>query len=440
MAKIANADLLGTSQLRAAALAIAEAGLAAIDTETVFRSAVRHEGGVIHFFDARRCLGRGGRLFILAIGKTALGAAKVIEERLGPIISDGIAYDVREGKLSKIRAYAGDHPFPTDRNEWVTGEILSMLSGLSEHDVVLAVISGGASALLAAPSGIVPAREAALITDMFRAGLDINLMNTVRKHLSRARGGFLAKVAYPASIVTAAISDVPGNDLNFVGSAPTIRDASTIADARRVLADYKLLTPDLEAALLETPKDDRYFKRSSAFLALSSRTALDAMAHRAEAEGFAAKIVTDELQGEAREVALRIAREISETPPGTALLYGGETTVTVSGGGKGGRNQELALAALAHLPPDCLILPFASDGRDRSDVAGAICDILTKERALALGLDPAPLLRANDEYDFFKATGSAVVTGDTGSNVSDLIIALHGTETQAHHTVSRIID
>lgn len=435
MGKITNGELLGVSHLRAVAIRIADAGLRAIDTRSVFLNSVSFEHGVVKFFDVRRSLEHGGRLFVLTIGKSALDAAGAIEERLGALVHDGIAYDVRGGSLKKIRTYVGDHPLSTDRNVVAAEAVLAMLRGLTVHDVVLTVISGGSSVLLTAPAGITTDREAELVRGMFRVGLDIGSMNTVRKHLSRARGGFLAKAAYPASIVSAIISDVPGNDLSSIGSAPTILDTSTVRDARQILIDHNLLTPDLEAGFIETPKEAKYFERSQAFLALSNRTALEAMEREAEHEGFKVHAVTDELVGEARDVALRIVRDISSTPEGTVLLYGGETTVTVTGGGRGGRNQELALAALEKIPNDCLIMTLASDGRDRSDTAGAVCDILTGERASALGIDPAPLLRANDEYDFFKRTYSAVVTGDTGSNVSDLTIAIHGTEKQAHHTV-----
>lgn len=435
MGNITNGKLLAVSRLRELAVSIADAGLSAIDTRSVFLNAVRVEHGVIHFFDIRRHIARGGRLFVLTVGKSALDAASAIEERLGDIIHDGIAYDVREGKLKKIRTYTGDHPFSTDRNAWITEEIFSMLSGLTENDVVLSVISGGSSALLTAPLGITPEREAHLIRDMFKVGLDIASMNTIRKHLSRARGGGLARAAYPASIVSAVISDVPGNDLNSIGSAPTIMDSTDVYCARNILLEHKLLTPDLESALMETPKEKKYFERARAFLALSNKTALEAMAQTAERGGFTVRIVTDELVGEAREVARSVAREITHSPQETVLLYGGETTVMVVGGGKGGRNQELALAALEHIGEDCLIMTLASDGRDRSDVAGAVCDILTRERAAALGLDPRPRLDANDEYDFFKSTNSSVVTGDTGSNVSDLTIAIHGTKEQARNTI-----
>ena len=232
-------------------------------------------------------------------------------------------------------------------------------------------------------------------------------------------------------------SDVPGDDMEFVASGPTFKDTTTIEDALRILAKYDIHKSGgiLRRGLTETPKDDIYFKKVRNILFMSNQIALSAMEGKARELGFSAKIVTDKLSGEAKDAGAMIAGDLEKSPDKTALLYGGETTVTVknggnngSTGGKGGRNQELALSAMNFLGAGEVVLSLNTDGWDNTNYAGALCDLMTKERAAKLNVNPKDFLREHRSYDFFEKIGDYVETGYTGSNISDLIIAIKNNE------------
>ncbi len=245
----------------------------------------------------------------------------------------------------------------------------------------------------------------------------------VRKHISKARGGGLARAAYPAEVVGLIVSDVPGNDIEFIASGPTVPDNSTVADAEAVLAKYGVTVG--ACVLIETPKEEKYFERVTNILFLTSHDALVAMQREAAARGYAATIVEEQFCGEADGLARAVAEKLHRAPSGSAFLYAGESTITLGAHpGKGGRNQEISLVALAELREGELILPLASDGLDNTDHAGAIADALTLAHAEAKGCALAEALSAHSSYDFFAASGDALTTGYTGSNVSDLLIAL----------------
>ena len=249
----------------------------------------------------------------------------------------------------------------------------------------------------------------------------------IRKHLSLARGGYLAEYAYPSASVSLIFSDVVGNDVQFIASGPTVKDETTIADAEKIIAKYDVLKIcGLDGCgFVKTPKQDEFFANARTIMFVSNDTALAAMADKASALGYTPNICDSCLAGEAREVGVRITKELAAAPSKTALLYGGETTVTVRNpDGKGGRSQELALAALAGIGDHELILPFASDGRDNTDAAGGVCDSSVRAKASELGLSPDDFLARNASYDFWQKVGAHLITGDTGSNVSDLVIAL----------------
>jgi glycerate-2-kinase len=427
MGMIKNFKELAATAARRSVLEITEAGLAAINMNAVFAANVRVAGDQLIVADERFTLRATGRLLVVAVGKCALGAGAALERILGDRLTGGIALDIRDGKLAKLETYAGTHPVATAKNVAATARIIELLTGLAEDDFVIFVISGGSSALLCQPGNLTIEDEGAAFTCLTIGGATIQELNTLRKHLSLARGGHLAKYAYPARSVALIISDIPGNDLEFVASGPTVRDTTTVADAAAVLRKYDAggRCAAVAAGLIETPKDEKYFARVANMLLLSNETALRAMAARAGDLGYAARIVTTTLSGEARDVATKIVAELHGAPPGSVLLYGGETTVTVRGKGKGGRNLELALAVLRTIGEGEVLAAVASDGRDNTDAAGTLCDTMAKERALGLGLDPEAYLAENRSYDFWEQVGTCLVTGDTGSNVSDLIIALH---------------
>lgn len=427
--KILNVDTLGITPLRRAALSIAEAGLAAIDTETLIRTSVRFDRGTLTVNDA--ALPVRGRLIAVGIGKCALAAGRALSEIFGNSLTAGIVLTPGEDRGTALvsprwTTYFGTHPFPSPANVDATRAILGNLKGLTADDVVLFIISGGGSTLLCQPNVMKCEEEAEVLRGLMQEGATINEVNTVRKHLSEARGGFLAQHAYPARVLSLVFSDVPGNSLEFIASGPTVRDTTTVADARRVVERYRAVTPcGWDVALMETPKDARYFENVTNLLFVSNETALRAMTVAAAKAGFTPHLVSDSFTGEAASMGAAIAHTLHGTPPKTALLYGGETTVrALRGSGKGGRNMELALAALPELAPGELVLALASDGRDNSDFAGAVCDTMTGEKAKEGNHDPRTFLAAHDSYHFFRVTGDAIITGDTGANVSDLIVAL----------------
>ncbi len=424
--KLKNFSELALSDLRRAALGIAEAGLEAVDTANVIKKNVRLENDVLQITDRHFPLKNTGDLVIIGVGKCSLEAGEALEDILGDRISAGIVMDVHPGTLKKIRTFAGTHPLPSEQNMAATKEIINLLEDRRENDLVIFVISGGGSTLLCQPVNHTCLEEAKIFTCLSAAGATIQELNIVRKHLSLARGGFLAKYAYPAISAVLVFSDVPGNDLEFVASGPTVKDTTTVADAEKIIAKYDLakkcgLTTNI---LIETPKDDKYFEKVSNILLVSNNVALEAMADEAKRLGFELEIVTNIMAGEAREVGLEILSDLRTKKSKTALFYAGETTVSVKGSGRGGRNLELTLSALRKVEEGELILALASDGRDNGEFAGAICDKITKEAIEKAGFNIETELENNNSYPVFEKTGNYLLTGDTGSNVSDLIIAL----------------
>ena len=427
MDKIQNLKELAVTGLRKAALEIAEAGLEAIDTEKAVKSGVVLNGDILKIKGKEFNLAGFERVFVVAVGKCALYAGRALEEILGDRLTSGIVLDVHSGKLNKIRTFTGTHPYPTTENVSATGEIIHLLSPLTEKDFVIFVISGGGSTLLCQPQNLTCQDEKDTLSCLFKTGADIDEINTIRKHISLARGGYLAFYAHLATSVALIFSDVPDGNIEFIASGPTVRDVTTVDDARKVIDKYlpeSALKSAVINGLIETPKEDEYFKKITNILFLDNMTALEAMSAKAVELGFNAKICTNALEGEARETGENIVLDIDKAGPKSALLYGGETTVFIKGSGKGGRNQEAALGALVKINDNQLVLFLASDGWDNTDFAGALCDKITSEKAAKLGLKPEEFLKNNDSYAFFKEVGDYILTGDTGSNVSDLIIAI----------------
>lgn len=424
---IQNFNLLATDAPRLDALSIAETGYAAIDVGAALTHMLRVEDGVLTVQNMAYRL-KGRRVFFVGVGKCAFAAARAIETHLSDFLEHGIALDVSSAEqhvLAKIEMYTGTHPLPSEANERATNRVIEFLSACTTDDLVIMLISGGGSTLLCSPpESMTCADESALFMELTVKGASIQEINTIRKHASLARGGSLAAAAYPAEVLSLIVSDVPGNDITYVASGPTVFDASTAADARAILARYNIaMTTSIECT--ETPKEQKYFERVTNILFLTNQDALAAMHREATRRGYATTIINDCLTGEAREVGHNIVSELHDAPRKTALLYAGETTVTLSASaGAGGRNQEMALAALQTIRTGELVLPFASDGYDNTNHAGAIGDDTTCTHALAQNLSIEKYLGAHRAYDFFTATGDALETGYTGSNVSDLIIGI----------------
>jgi len=419
------------NDLRRDALEIAEAGYAAVNTGASIRNKVKVIDDKLQIGEKKYSLA-GRRIFFVGVGKCAFAAAEAIEEIFGDRLTGGIALGIATGqqtncRLTIIEAIEGTHPLPSEINVRGTERVLAFLSDLHENDLVIFTISGGGSALLCLPEApMTYTDEAVLFQELTARGVPIREMNIVRKHISRARGGGLARAAYPAEIISLIISDIPENDIEFISSGPTVLDNSTVADAKKVLAKYGI-APSEKISLFETPKEEKYFERVSNILLLTNKDALSAMRDEAARRGYKAEIVTDHFTGEARDIGRAVVEKLHTAAAKTALLYAGESTVTmreIEPPSQGGRNQEMALAALETIRPGELILPFASDGHDNTGHAGAIGDAISIVHATAHNLSIQDYLDAHRSYDFFSATGDALITGYTGSNVSDLIVAL----------------
>jgi len=441
----------GRSRLRAAAQAALGEALRAADPRRLVLRQLRLRGDVLEAAGVRHRLG-GGRVALVAVGKAAVPMARAAEEALGERLDEGLAVSTAaEGALDRVRLTTASHPVPDARGLAAAAEVESLARRLGPRDLLLVLLSGGASALLPSPAeGVALGDKARTTTLLLRAGATIHETNAVRKHLSRLKGGGLARAAAPARVVTLVLSDVVGDDLSTIASGPTVPDPTTFADALSVLRRLEILddvpAPVRERLLAgargeveETPKPgDAAFRRAAARIVGSNRLSVEAAAREARRQGLRPLVLTTRLEGEAREAArvlVAVLRECVESSrpaaPPVCLLAGGETTVTVRGDGQGGRNQELAVAAAVSLdgfPVPAVVASLATDGIDgASDAAGGIADDTSVARAASLGLAPAAaFLAASDTRNYLGPLGDLIVTGATGTNVVDVVILLAG--------------
>jgi glycerate 2-kinase len=387
-----------------------------------------------------------GRLIVLAAGKAA-GSMTEVAERvyLRQMAERGIAEDrllgvavTRHGygrPTRRIEMVEAGHPVPDAAGLAGAERALALANAASQDDLVLVLLSGGASANWIAPAaGLTLAEKQAVTRALLKSGAHIGEINCVRKHLSRIKGGRLARRAQPASVVTLAISDVPGDDPAVIGSGPTVPDPTTLADARGIVSKYRLALPEPATRALvdpdnESPKPASVFAASRYAILARPADGLRAAQQRAEAAGYECIVLGDRLQGEAREVAAehaKLARDLHAQGRRVAILSGGELTVTLQGKGHGGPNQEYALALAIHLDGAKGISGFAgdTDGTDGGsgrpdDPAGAFIDDSTLARAKNRGLDPAAFLADNDSTGFFNGIGDLFRPGPTFTNVTD---------------------
>jgi len=363
--------------------------------------------------------------------------AKAVEEAWpGPLSGLVVTRYGHAVPCERIEIVEASHPVPDESGHRAARRMLEMVHGLGRDDLVLALISGGGSALLSLPApGLSFADKQAVNAALLRSGAPIGEMNTVRKHLSAIKGGRLAAAAFPARVVTLVISDVPGNDPADIASGPTVADKSTFADARAVLAKYAISEPrsviaHLDRAADETPKPGSpQLANTTTIRVATPQLSLEAAAKVARKAGALPLILGDALEGEAREVGrvmAGIARQVvthgQPAPPPLVLLSGGETTVTVRGKGRGGRNVEFLLALAVALDglPGIFALAADTDGVDGAEeIAGAMVTPDTLERAAKLGINAKERLADNDAHSFFEALGDQVITGPTLTNVND---------------------
>lgn len=389
-----------------------------------------------------------GRLFVVGAGKVAAPMALAVERLLGPRIADGmvITNDGSGLPLQYLKVCEASHPVPDARGQAATAALMRMVQAADEDDLVLCLLSGGASALMVQPAVGIELEQLQLTTELLLAsGAPIDSVNAIRKHLSAVKGGGLAAAACPAAVVTLMLSDVVGNEQTAIGSGPTVPDPASFADCMRVVERYRL-GQRLPAAVLrrlrlgasgeiaETPTmESPVFDRAIQLVVGDNSRALAAAAAKATALGYRAFVLTTTLQGEARTVGRRLAAMGSSCTATVGspicLLAGGESTVTLRGKGRGGRNQEVALAAAIQLDGSDAVTVAAvgTDGADGpTDAAGAFADGTTVERGRARGLNADDFLLDNDSYTFFGALGDLVRTGPTRTNVMDLQIVLVG--------------
>jgi len=414
---------------RDAARAIFDAALAAGDVTPLVR---RHLALESHH----------RRVLVFGCGKASAAMVAAAEEALGDriaggfvVVKDGCAVPVRRVEI----ADAG-HPVPDARGLAASARLLELAQGAGEEDLVLFLVSGGGSALTPAPAPPITLAEKQELTRLLLAsGATIGELNAVRKHLSRFKGGQLARAASPASVLTLALSDVIGDPLDVIASGPTAPDPTTFADAREVLARRGLagrvpasiaarLDAGLRGEIEETPKPgDRLFDRVTNVVIGNNTLIADAAVAAASRLGYRPHLLTRELQGEAREVARELVARARRLEPPACLIAAGETTVTVKGKGRGGRCQEFALAAALEITPADRMTALAAgtDGSDGpTDAAGAIVDADSVTRGTRAGGDARRAMEENDAYRFLTASGDLIVSGATRTNLLDLYLVL----------------
>jgi len=430
------------------------AALAAVDPARAVGELLSAEGGLLRAGDALLPLRDGACVRLVAAGKAAAAMTAAAARVLGERLDRGVLV-TKHGHLggrtipAEVRSFEAGHPVPDEAGRAGVAAMEELLAGLREGDVVVTLLSGGASALLADPAEPLSLADLGETTRLLlRSGATIGELNAVRKHLSRLKGGQLARLAAPASVVSLILSDVVGDPLDVIASGPTAPDPTTFADAWDVLERRGLagaipeavrtrLHAGVERKLPETPKPgDPLFGRVHNVVVGSNRLAALAAAREARALGYATLLLSTFVEGEAREVArvvAALARGVlahgDPLAPPACLVLGGETTVTVRGAGRGGRNQELALAAALALEgiDGVSVMALATDGSDGpTDSSGAVVDGATAAAIRRAGVDPHAALAGNDAYPALEAGGAQLRTGPTGTNVNDLTVVLVG--------------
>jgi glycerate 2-kinase len=456
MTRIINKNQLvkeGSTELirkaRALALGSLEYALNAVDPKQMVKSKVSIEGSNLrvngHSFDLKKF----HNVYVVGGGKASGLMAEALEGKLGNYITEG-RVNVPHGskhKTSTIKLHGASHPVPDSAGIEGTRRMLAIAEQAEKDDLIICLISGGGSSLMPLPRGDIPLKDKQeLTTALLKSGATISEVNTVRKHISDFKGGWLAKKAYPATILNVILSDVVGDALDSIASGPAVPDPTTFVDARKVLEKYdlwastpssvrKVLSQGEQGLIAETPKaDDAAFKKVYNVIIGNNRSASLAACTYLKSESLNALLLTATLEGEAKHagtmlasVASKILASDNPVPKPAGIIAGGETTVAVAGKGLGGRNQELALAAALGLNgfDGVVLASLSTDGVDGpTDAAGAIVDGETVARATTLGLNPEEYLTENDSYHFFSKLGDLIVTGPTGTNVNDISVII----------------
>ncbi|RKY72437.1 MAG: glycerate kinase [Candidatus Latescibacterota bacterium] len=435
--------------MRREAKAIFQASVEAADPSRCIHQNVRLCQEVLQIGQTSYHLSDFRRIFVIGAGKASVPMAQAVEQILADRITRGVI-NTKYGHsrpLQRIEVNEAGHPLPDERGVEGTEKIVKLLKEADKETLVLCLLSGGGSALMPHPAAGISLEEKQQTTQrLLQSGASIEETNAIRKHLSGIKGGRLCQLAHPARVVTLILSDVVGNKLETIASGPTVADPSTFADCLRIVERYDLvgrlapsvirrLQAGVRGGVEETPKPgDRIFSSCQNLVVGDNRLAVEAARAKAISLGYNTLVLSTQIEGEAREVArvyAALAKEVlsSGNPVGSPACFigGGETTVTVKGEGKGGRNQELVLAAAVQIDGlrDVVILSGGTDGTDGpTDAAGAVADGQTVRRAKQMGLSASDCLRENDSYQFFRALGDLLMTGPTGTNVMDIQIVL----------------
>jgi len=429
-------------------------GLSAVNPSKILKDGIRIEGDCLRIMmeeDSGKIfdLNAFGKIFVIGTGKASHPMAQAIEDSLGDRMTKGVI-TTKYGyalPLKKTEMIEAGHPIPDQKGYEGAKKIRSLLEESGPKDLVIFLLSGGGSALLPLPADHIDLKEKQEMTQLLLdCGADIKEINTIRKHISQMKGGWLAKWAYPSTVIVFILSDVVGDQLDVIGSGPTVPDSSTFEEAWEILKKYDLLkeiSPSIqqylqlgiEGKVEETPKPgDVVFEKVNHFLIGSNMMALRAAAEEGSSLGFNSLILSSSIVGETRDAArfhAAIAKEVISSanpiPRPACILSGGETTVTIKGNGLGGRNQEFALAGALEISgiEKVVLLSGGTDGTDGpTDAAGAVADHTTVQRAKSLGMDPKAYLENNDAYPFFQRLGDLLITGPTYTNVMDVRILL----------------
>ena len=423
-------------------------GVRSVMADKLINGIMSLSGSVLRIGELSFSLENIGNIFVIGAGKASAAMGHHVENILGNLITEGhiIVKYQHSVKLKKIKVTEAGHPVPDLNGFRASEDILRIAHQATENDLVICLISGGGSALMAdLPEGCLPEEIIIVNNLLIRSGATINEINTVRKHLSQIKGGQLTKAVWPATLVSLILSDVTGNPLEVIASGPTVPDTSTFGDALQILEKYQLiydvtsgilnyLKEGAEGIIPETPKPgDPVFAKTFNILAGTNLTALEGAKKCANDLGFNTFIIESELQGDVENVsraivdaALYYKNNIEIRKP-FCLLYGGETTIKVTGEGLGGRNQHLALSAALKIQnlPGITILSAGTDGNDGpTNAAGAVVDSETMLVSSSLKLDPEIFLREFDSFNFFRKTGGHIITGPTFTNVMDLAVVI----------------
>ncbi len=444
---IKNGETKLNRKARTLALKSLEHALNTVDSKQIIKSKVSLKNSSLHVNGYTFDLKKFKNVYVIGGGKASGSMAEALEQILGKHVTKGLV-NVPHGSKHKaeiIKLHEASHPIPDEAGVEGTRRMLEMTEQAEEDDLVICLISGGGSSLMPLPRGKISIADKREITDaLLKCGATINEINTVRKHISDFKGGWLAKKVYPATILNLILSDVVGDPLDFIASGPTVPDSTTFGGAIKILKKYalwdkapasikKVLSDGEKGTIPETPKaGDEAFKKVYNVVVGNNRFASLAACEQLKTEGLNTLLLTATLEGEARHIGTMLASIASEIslsgnpiPKPAGIIAGGETTVTVIGKGLGGRNQELALAAALKIKETdgVVVASLSTDGVDGpTDAAGAIADGKTLARASKTGLTPEKYLDENNSYNFFSRLEDLIFTGSTGTNVNDISI------------------